>query len=151
MKHSARWIRKWWPWLAIVLAAAALVGRSQLQAEQIGEQQARSAVQQHRIEALATANSALTTSLQRAIVESCEQIGNERAKVQRETLHEEIAAAEHPDPALLESLDLAPETLQRLTNEAVDRLEDRLAKVKITDCTEQYQISPGSGDRRRAR
>lgn len=93
-------------------------------------------------------NHGLVTSLHSALVESCEVNGNAARQVTRETLHEEIASAEHPDKALVEALNIPPKTLQRITAETVAKLRERLARVKPVDCASQYRISPGS--RRRA-
>jgi hypothetical protein len=91
------------------------------------------------------------TSLQSAIVESCRENGNARARVTRETIHEEIDETEHPDAEVIAALHLPPVKVDELIAEKVDKLNDRLARVKLTPCAKQYQISPGSGDRRRER
>lgn len=103
------------------------------------------------VQELTEENRELTTSLQAAIVESCERIGNERAKVSREQIHEEIFDAQHPDQELIDALNLPPEKIDELIAKQVETLRDRLSRIKLTDCAAQYQISPGSGDRRRGR
>jgi hypothetical protein len=94
---------------------------------------------------------AKVTSLQSAIVESCRDNGNARAKVARETLNEEITEAQNPDRELVAALGIPPAKLTELIEAEVAKLEDRLDRVKLTPCADQYQISPGSGDRRRSR
>lgn len=134
--------------VAAFLALAFVSGRQQLQ---IGKQSDENRVLVERVAALTRTVNTKVDSLQRAIVESCQENGNSRARVAREQLHEEIKDAEHPDPELLDALNLSPEAIDRLTNETIAKLEDRLDRVKLTPCATQYQISPGSGDRRRDR
>lgn len=101
---------------------------------------------------LTNINRALVNSLQAAVVESCEVNGNTRAKVEREQLAEEIHEAEHPDPeafkALVES-GIPEIAILRSERKAIVKLERRLGRVHVVDCATQYQISPGSGKRRR--
>jgi hypothetical protein len=137
------WLWRNRAYLALIVVSIFLVGRGQLQSEDIADGQ-------DQIKALTRANHNLVTSLQHAIVEACEKIGNERAKATREQLNEEIREAQAPDPALLNALDLPPSKVDELIAENVAKLKERLAKVKLADCAKQYQISPGSGDRRRA-
>lgn len=143
-EHVTHWLRRWWPWIAVVFVALLLVGRSQLQSEQLSDTVAR-------IQVLTHQNRELTTSLQSAIVEACEKIGNERAQAAREQLHEEIADAKHPDPEVIAAFDLPKDKIDALIAENVAKLEGRLKHIKLVNCAKQYQISPGSGDRRRDR
>jgi hypothetical protein len=82
-------------------------------------------------------------------VESCEQIGNERAQAAREQLHEEIMEAENPDPEVIAAFNLPPEKINELIAENVAKLKGRLDHIKLVNCAAQYHISPGSGSRRR--
>lgn len=139
------WLRRWWPWIAVVFVALALVGRSQQQAEKLSD-----TVQD--VQALSVENRALTTSLQAAIVDACKENGNASRKTDRETLREEIREAKHPDPAVLRAFkSIPPAKLVELINKQVARLEVRLARVAPVKCAQQYQISPGAGARRRSR
>jgi hypothetical protein len=92
---------------------------------------------------------ALTLELHSALVESCQKNGNAARQVARETLKEEIDKAKHPDPATIHALNLPAGLIRRLTAENIGTLEARLERVVPVDCAKQYQISPGSGQRRR--
>lgn len=134
--------------------ASVLVGRSQLQAEQIGEQADALKPLIARTHQLTILNHNLVNSLQAAIVESCEQNGNARARVDREQLSEEIREAEHPDPEAFHALveaGIPPRVIRRSEAKERRKLEGRLERVKVVKCAKQYQISPGSGQRRRDR
>ena len=126
---------------AVVIVAAFLVGRSQQQAEQLS-------VTVKKVAGLTAANHGLVTSLQAAIVNSCRENGNQRARVQRESLEEEITKAEHPDPEVVAAFDLPPEKVAELVAENVATLKIRLNRIHLTPCREQYSISPGAGQRR---
>lgn len=101
------------------------------------------------VAALSVSNHGLVTSLQSALVESCEKNGNAQRQVQRETLHEEIHAAKHIDPAIKRAFNIPPAKLDQLIADNVKRLQRRLGRVHAVDCAAQYKISPGSEDRRR--
>lgn len=103
------------------------------------------------IRVLSQENHQLVVSLQAAIVESCEKIGNERAQAMREQLHEEIMEAEHPDPEVIAAFNLPRDKIDELIAENVAKLKARLDHIKLVNCAAQYHISPGSGDRRRDR
>jgi hypothetical protein len=148
-EHFTHWLRRWWPWVLVVVVSLMLVGRSQLQSEQLGENTHRLADTVARVKGLTQENRHLTTSLQSAIVESCEKIGNERAQAQREQLHEEIMEAEHPDPEVIAAFNLPEAKINELIAENVAKLKGRLHHIKLVDCASQYHISPGSGGRRR--
>ena len=137
------WLKRWWPWIAVVVVSMFLVGRSQLQAEQLTDTV-------NDVQSLTVANRGLVTSLQSAIVESCRKNGNASRKVTRETIEEEKHEAEYPDPAVIAALHIPPALLERLTRENIARLEGRLARVHPVNCAAQYHISPGSGTRRRS-
>lgn len=145
-----RWIARYWLLLLLPLVVAA-VARIEIQnshqADAIKDNVAR-------VHQLTLANRGLVTSLQSAIVESCELNGNERAKVDREQLHEEISEAEHPDPQAFHALveaGIPPRVIRQSEHRAVEKFKRRLARVRVVNCEKQYQISPGSGDRRRDR
>jgi glutamate dehydrogenase/leucine dehydrogenase len=108
----------------------------------------------HKVAGLSLANHGLVTSLQSAIVESCEENGNSRAEVQRETLQEELQEAKHPDPEAFKALveaGVPAATINALEAKQIGKLKIRLGRVHIANCQSQYRISPGSGARRRAR
>lgn len=128
------WVKRWWPWVAIVVVAAFLVGRGQLQSEKLGDTV-------NDVRALTRENHALVTSLQAAIVESCTVNGNASRKVARETIQEEIHDAENPDPEVIAALHISPALLERLTRENIKKLNSRLDRVKAVDCAAQYRIS----------
>jgi hypothetical protein len=137
-----RWLKRWSLWIAIVACAIFFGGRGQIEAEKLS----------HTVKDVATLtreNRQLVTSLQAAIVESCEQIGNERAQAAREQLHEEIMEAENPDPEVIAAFNLPPEKIDELIAENVAKLKGRLDHIKLVNCAAQYHISPGSGSRRR--
>jgi myo-inositol-1-phosphate synthase len=131
-------------WILVVLAATFFGGRGQIESEKLAD-----TVKD--VQVLTKENRHLVTSLQAAIVESCEQIGNERAQAAREQLHEEIVEAEHPDPEVIAAFNLPPEKIDELIAENVAKLKGRLKHIKLVDCASQYHISPGSGARRRDR
>lgn len=83
----------------------------------------------------------LTLRLHAALVESCRVNGNAARRVARETLHEEIHKAEHPDKQLIESLHIPPEVLRRLTDESLKTLRERLRRVHAVNCAQQYRIT----------
>jgi hypothetical protein len=131
-------------WIAVVLVAVYFGGRGQIESEKLADTVDAVAV-------LTQENHQLVVSLQAAIVESCEKIGNERAQATREQLHEEIIEAEHPDPEVIAAFNLPREKIDELIAENVAKLKTRLDHVKLVNCAAQYHISPGSGDRRRDR
>lgn len=146
------WLKHYWPWLAICLVSIVLVGRGQLQSEQISEQAGQLQHGQAQIRELTLINHNLVNSLQAAIVESCEVNGNTRAKVEREQLNEEIREAEHPNPEAFHALvavGVSPEAIRKSEQRALVKYKRRLARVHVVNCQEQYRISPGSGARRR--
>lgn len=138
------WFKRWVLWIALVAVAAVLAGRGQIESEKLAD-----TVQD--VKALTNVNRALVTSLQSAIVESCEENGNASRQVARETLREEIHDARHIDPAIKAAFNLPPAKFQELIDQNVAKLRDRLARVKPVNCEKQYQISPGSGARRQGR
>lgn len=160
-REAAGWIDRHAVKLTVVLIAAVILLPTFLVwnytkqvgalAERVSDQQAQQEVNVRKIRQLSADNRALVSSLQSAIVEACETIGNERAVVAREQLHEEIKDAKNPDPVVLEAFDIPPQKLHELIAENVERLEQRLGRVKLTNCAAQYHISPGSGERRRDR
>jgi len=137
-----RWIKRWWMWVAVVLVAVYFGGRGQIESEKLADTIDAVAV-------LTQENHQLVVSLQAAVVESCEKIGNERAQAAREQLHEEIMEAEHPDPEVIAAFNLPPEKIDELIAENVAKLKGRLKHIKLVDCASQYHISPGSGAARR--
>lgn len=137
-----QWIKRWWPWVVIVLVSMFLVGRGQLQAETL-------TTTVNQVHSLTVANHKLVTSLQGAIVESCRKNGNASRKVSRETIEEEMNEVEHPDPEVIAALHISAALLERLSEENIDKLNGRLAKLHRVNCAKQYRISPGSGARRR--
>lgn len=153
VRTAASWIDRHAVKLTVVLIAfliclpTYLVYNYSTKVGAVAEQAKQSA---RNVRQLSDDNRALVNSLQSAIVEACEEIGNARAKVAREQLHEEITDAEHPDPAVIAGFDIDPVKLQELIDENVEKLRQRLARVKVTNCAAQYHISPGSGVRRRA-
>lgn len=148
VKH---WFHRWWPWLVVVIVAAFLVGRSQLQGEELAHNGAQLKSTVHRVAVLTKQNRALVNSLQAAVVDSCVENGNAARRVTRETLTEEIHDAKHPDPVVLKAFDIPPAKLQELIDENVKKLQIRRARVRPINCAKQYQISPGSGVRRQDR
>lgn len=139
------WLKRWWAWIVIVLVAVVLGGRGQFESETL-----HATVQQ--VQTLSTTNRNLVKSLQGAIVESCEVNGNSRAKVEREQLDEEIAEAEHPDPQAFHALVVAgvpARAIREAERKSLIKFKLRLARVKVVNCADQYQISPSDGARRR--
>jgi hypothetical protein len=78
------------------------------------------------------------SDLRNALVDSCEINGNAQREVTRQILHEEIADAEHPDPALVAVLGIPPDQLDALIAESVAKFRARLRRVKPVDCAAQY-------------
>lgn len=145
------WLKRWSLWIAVILVAAVFGGRGQIEAEKLSGTVEDVAALTKQNTALTRENRALVTSLQSAVVESCVENGNASRRVARETLMEEIHAAQHPDPVVLKAFDIPPAKLKELIDANVAKLRLRLSRVKAVNCAEQYQISPGSGNRRRDR
>lgn len=102
---------------------------------------------------LTVENHSLVKNLQAAIVESCEQNGAALRKNSRETLREEIREAEHPNPEALHALieaGVSKTAIFRSQARTVVKLKKRLERIKSVNCEREYQISPGSGERRRS-
>lgn len=138
------WFKRWILWIALVVVAAILAGRGQLESEKLADTVGD-------VAALTKENRVLVNSLQSAIVESCKQNGNASRRVTRETLQEEIHDAKHPDPEVIAAFNLPPAKIEELIAQSVGKLETRLDRVHAVNCAAQYQISPGSGNRRRDR
>jgi hypothetical protein len=135
------WLKRWWAWIALVVVAVVLGGRGQIESETLHQ-----TVKE--VQAISAVNHGLVTSLHAALVESCEINGNAQRSVQRETLHEEIHAARHIDPAVKKALNLPMAKFEELIDANVAKLRERLGRVKPVDCAQQYQISPGGVDHR---
>lgn len=140
--HICVWFKRWWMWIIVVIVAAFFGGRGQIESEKL-------ASTVNNVAALTRENRQLVTSLQSAIVESCEKIGNERARAARKQLHEEIVEAENPDPEVIAAFNLPPEKINELIAKNAAKLRARLDQIKLAHCAKQYHISPGSGVRRR--
>lgn len=138
------WFKRWALWIALVAVAAILAGRGQVESEKLADTVEDVAV-------LTVINNNLVTSLQAAVVDSCKENGNASRQVARETLKEEISDASNIDPALKAAFNLPPAKLQQLIDENVSKLRLRLSRVHPVNCVRQYQISPGSGERRQDR
>lgn len=147
--HPARLAYKLAPWVILVCAAIFF----QIQNQNTSDQAQHAAHEAQEITRQVAANTAvvaelgranrdLVNNLQRAVVESCQRIGNARAKVAREEIREEIQEAKHPDPELIRALGLPPRALERLVRESVVKLEGRLERVKIVNCAKQYDLTP---------
>lgn len=98
-----------------------------------------------RVHRLTVENADLTTGLQAALVESCQKNTNERVKVNREELEEEIYETEHPDQeafkALVES-GISPEAIENSEAKERVKLEGRLDRIHLTKCASQYHLGP---------
>lgn len=134
--------------LLILPLAVAAVARIEIQNNQQANQIKDNVARVHQLTII---NRALTKNLQQAIVESCEQNGNERAKVDREQLHEEISEAEHPDPQAFHALveaGVPPAAIRLAEAKTIVKLQRRLARVNVVNCEKEYQIGPGSKSHR---
>jgi len=134
-----RFIRKAWPWAAVVVVAFFLT---------LGNRQTANQAQSAAQEARATAErvQGLVGELQSALVQSCELNTNVRVKVQREEIHEEIHEAEHPDPEAFKALveaGVSEAAIFESEEKLIVKLKDRLEQIVPTDCAHQYHIGSG--------
>jgi hypothetical protein len=119
------WIRRNWPWVAVVGVSIFLVAESQGTAE----------------EAQRAAHQATMTSaaLKAGLIESCEVNGNPLREVLQSVLKGEVAESKHIPAKFFP--DIPPELFHQLLRIKREANEEKIKRIEPVDCVAQYSGS----------